>query len=110
MLLGKSGCEGIARVVFEGVFSPPMHLIQTAKDQMEAAEQAEQDIRRATKNQGPKARVRWKAPPAGMIKCNWDAAVDVVGRRMGVGIVIRSHEGEVMATKCSTKGLRKRIP
>ena len=38
-----------------------------------------------------------------MIKCNWDAAVDVDGRRMGVGIVIRTHEGEVTATKCSTK-------
>jgi ribonuclease HI len=29
--------------------------------------------------------------------------VDAVGRRMGVGIIIRTHEGEVMATKCSTK-------
>jgi hypothetical protein len=38
-----------------------------------------------------------------MVKCNWDAAVDVAGRRMGMGIVIRSHEGEVMATKCLTK-------
>jgi hypothetical protein len=34
---------------------------------------------------------------------NWDAAVDAVGRKMGVGIIIRTHEGEVMVTKCSTK-------
>ena len=34
------------RMVFEGVFSPPMKLIQQAKDQIEAAEQAEQDTRR----------------------------------------------------------------
>jgi hypothetical protein len=60
------------RLVFEGVFSSPMQLIQNAKAQMEAAEQAEQEIRRVGKNQGPKIRVGWKAPPAGMVKCNWD--------------------------------------
>jgi hypothetical protein len=74
--------------------------IQNAKaqNQMEAAEQAEQDIRRAAQKQESKPWVGWKAPPAGMIKCNWDA-----GRRMGVGIIFRTHEGEVMATECSTK-------
>jgi hypothetical protein len=27
----------------------------------------------------------------------------MLGRRMGVGIIFRTHEGEVMVTKCSTK-------
>jgi ribonuclease HI len=47
--------------------------------------------------------VCWEAPPTGIVKCNWDAAIDAHGRRMGVGIVVRNHAGDVMATKCMTK-------
>jgi hypothetical protein len=38
-----------------------------------------------------------------MLKINWDAAVDKGSKIMGVGIIIRDHNGEVCASSCSTR-------
>ncbi|XP_059439185.1 uncharacterized protein LOC132171798 [Corylus avellana] len=46
---------------------------------------------------------KWKAPPTGCLKVNWDAALNLTGGRMGMGVVIRDHEGCVRAVKCSLK-------
>ncbi|XP_059440703.1 LEAF RUST 10 DISEASE-RESISTANCE LOCUS RECEPTOR-LIKE PROTEIN KINASE-like 2.4 [Corylus avellana] len=70
---------------------------------MEAAEQAELAIRRPTQTYGPKPRVVWKAPPTGMLKCNWDVVVDAGGRKMAARIVFETHEGEVIVAKCFLK-------
>jgi ribonuclease HI len=43
----------------------------------------------------------WKKPPMGVIKVNWDASIDKEGKRMGMGVVARDHEGEVVATLCA---------
>jgi hypothetical protein len=42
-------------------------------------------------------------PSLGFLKCNWDAALDLKGQRMGIGILVRNHEGMVIAAKCSTQ-------
>ncbi|GLT69088.1 hypothetical protein SLA2020_412670 [Shorea laevis] len=42
-------------------------------------------------------------PPLGFVKVNWDAAVDSVNRRMGIGVIIRSSTGEVLATLSALK-------
>jgi ribonuclease HI len=39
----------------------------------------------------------------GFVKINWDAAVDSVNRRMGIGVVIRDSNGEVVATVSSPR-------
>ncbi|XP_059429020.1 uncharacterized protein LOC132162809 [Corylus avellana] len=55
---------------------------------------------------GPQARqqspVKWSRPEGNFLKCNWDAAIDLAGKRMGVG-VLRDSVGEVAAAKCLTK-------
>jgi hypothetical protein len=40
----------------------------------------------------------WQAPSAGVYKVNWDAALSALnplGERIGIGIVIRDQEGRV---------------
>jgi ribonuclease HI len=36
------------------------------------------------------------------VKINWDAALDKQKKLMGVGVMIRDHRGDVIATQCST--------
>lgn len=38
----------------------------------------------------------------GMVKVNWDAAIDILPKRMGVGTIIRNAEGTIMAIMCTT--------
>jgi hypothetical protein len=38
----------------------------------------------------------------GSIKLNWDAVLDRNAWSMGIGIVVRNHEGNVVATLCSS--------
>jgi ribonuclease HI len=45
----------------------------------------------------------WKAPPVGVYKINWDAAIDKSRRIMGVGVIVRDGEGEVVAALHSSQ-------
>ena len=38
---------------------------------------------------------RWEKPLPGWVKINWDASIDKQGKRMGVGVLVRDHEGKV---------------
>lgn len=38
------------------------------------------------------------------VKANYDAALDSKKERMGIGIVIRYAQGEVLVSLCSSKG------
>lgn len=51
---------------------------------------------------------RCAKPPFGWVKVNCDAALEVHHVRMGVGIVIRDHEGVVIAARSFT--IEARIP
>ncbi|KAF5449835.1 hypothetical protein F2P56_030240 [Juglans regia] len=46
---------------------------------------------------------KWKPPNVNCLKANWDAALDVKLRRVGLGVIIRNNKGEVMATGCDSK-------
>lgn len=37
------------------------------------------------------------------VKTNWDAAMDLNNKKMGIGIIIRDEKGEVLATTCDQK-------
>jgi ribonuclease HI len=43
---------------------------------------------------------RWSPPPEGMVKIHVDAALFPSSRRMGIGVVIRSHRGDCLLS-CS---------
>jgi ribonuclease HI len=41
--------------------------------------------------------VRWKKPSVGVVKLNWDAAVDERTGNVGLGVIARDYEGRVLA-------------
>jgi hypothetical protein len=41
-------------------------------------------------------------PPPGVLKTNWDAAVDGKRRKIGIGVIVRNHEGGVIAMMSKT--------
>jgi signal transduction histidine kinase len=43
----------------------------------------------------------WQKPSAGKVKTNWDAAIDVQHKCMGVGVIIHDDVGAVVAAMCS---------
>jgi hypothetical protein len=45
---------------------------------------------------------RWSPPSTGWLKCNWDAALHKEGKRMGVGVLIRDAQGNVVAALAKT--------
>jgi hypothetical protein len=38
-----------------------------------------------------------------MIRINWNATVDKNKKRIGVGIIAKDHDGNALASMCSTK-------
>lgn len=44
---------------------------------------------------------RWKRPDEGFVKVNWDAAMNSEKKRMGLGVVVRDEEGEVLLSLCN---------
>ncbi|XP_042950360.1 14.7 kDa ribonuclease H-like protein [Carya illinoinensis] len=47
--------------------------------------------------------VRSEKLERGYVKVNWDASMDLKGKRMGIGIMIRDEQGEAMVTVCDQK-------
>jgi hypothetical protein len=43
---------------------------------------------------------RWQRPNEGVVKIKWDAAISMLGDRMGVGVVARDHNGNVVGALC----------
>jgi hypothetical protein len=87
-------------VVFSGSFKSPKEILQMAKDQLEVFNMVNQPISK----EGPGTRRTtislWTKPPPGVLKTNWDAAVDGKRRKIGVGVIVRNHEGGVIAMMC----------
>jgi hypothetical protein len=68
------------------------------------------DFRRATsKDAIPRSPIceelpiRWQLPPTGMLKTNWDVAVDKKDGRIGFGVVVRDFESFVLAAYSTTR-------
>jgi hypothetical protein len=86
--------------VFNGEFRPPEKLVQVARLQMEQYDQATASKDKEDLTMGNtcnQKQVRWKKPPIGVVKLNWDAAVDERTGNVGLGAIARDHEGRVLA-------------
>jgi hypothetical protein len=42
-------------------------------------------------------------PPCGVIKVNCDTTIDKSRNAMGVGVIVRDHEVNILAAMCSSK-------
>ncbi|KAF5481630.1 hypothetical protein F2P56_002269, partial [Juglans regia] len=89
--------------LFEGKFENPSQIAQAAlqstKDFKEANDREKVDLITGR----PTGLTTWSPPPLKVYKANWDASVDRVHSRMGVGVVIRNWEGSVTATLSSSR-------
>ncbi|GLT53434.1 hypothetical protein SLA2020_267040 [Shorea laevis] len=75
---------------------PPHTVVGQALEHLEAFQQATSRQRPQVVTDSPTIH-RWQAPPKGFVKINWDAAVDLVNHRMGIGVIARDPTGEVVA-------------
>ncbi|XP_042987158.1 uncharacterized protein LOC122315356 [Carya illinoinensis] len=86
--------------IFQGEFKHPSSVVSQASIAMLELE-ANRNIRENTQ-QGEQIQVKWSPPPKNMFKMNWDAAVDKTKCRVGIGVIVRDHRGQM------TTALRKR--
>jgi ribonuclease HI len=89
-------------MVFGGKFTSPKLLVKTAKDQLEAFISANQYARTQATRVRREPYIPWTKPPLGVIKVNWDAAVGGTRRRIGIGAIVRDHDGGVIAMMSET--------
>jgi hypothetical protein len=88
-------------VVFGGVFTSPNQLMREVVISIEDFKRANVPTEKENDFQAiPVPPVQWKALSLGLYKINWDAAIDMKNRRMGVGIIARDYQGLVVAA-CS---------
>jgi hypothetical protein len=45
----------------------------------------------------------WQKPGHGWLKFNWDVALDVPRNKMGIGGIVRNHEGLAVVMFCAVK-------
>ena len=83
-----------------GTFSHPNVIIQNSARAVEEQSTLAETIFLPTDPLEDRAIVRWKAPPLGLLKVNWDASIDSKRGRMGVGVIVRDHLRRMWASKC----------
>ncbi|KAF5454830.1 hypothetical protein F2P56_024466 [Juglans regia] len=82
-------------MVFKDLFLHPMAITQQSAHLVEELQQNPQQTTSASTRQQP---YMWEATPQGRVKLNWDEALDKRACKMGVGVVIRGSEGQILAT------------
>ncbi|KAF5477697.1 hypothetical protein F2P56_004314 [Juglans regia] len=95
--------------IFENIFNGPESLLRKAKTVLEDFKEAQLQIinpieeprQLETSGSNRGRQVLWKKPEQGGFKANWDAALN--SKFMGLGVVIRNENGEVVACACSRR-------
>ncbi|KAG2685531.1 hypothetical protein I3760_10G129600 [Carya illinoinensis] len=89
------------RAVFEDKFDGPGMVIKKATMMLEGFQEAGGILSGQNKIAGTsRAKTKWLPPLEQVTKINFDASVDKVGKKMGMGVVARNHEGELMFSIC----------
>jgi hypothetical protein len=87
-------------VVHGGYFSHPNEVIGTATALMTEYRSAPIPVhveREALNGSVEPLMVKWSPPPVGVVKANWDVAVDMKNGKLGYGCVIRDSGGNLQA-------------
>jgi hypothetical protein len=90
-------------LIYEGKFSHPNMLVQRVVNQVADFDKAMVRERHEGERTRSTDVEKWKAPPFGRMKVNWDATLNIQGGRIGMGVVIWDHEGCVRAVKYSSR-------
>lgn len=87
--------------VFNSKVGPPYCTVQTAWEELELLSSiAEAD---QLSENGTRSVAKWRPPEQASMKLNWDAALDIKNRKLGIGIIIRHHNGAVVACLSSVE-------
>ncbi|XP_035543600.1 uncharacterized protein LOC118347684 [Juglans regia] len=90
--------------VFENEFGCPSKMVRSALVFLEEYKEATLRMEgRHTRSEVSREDKRWKRPVPNKYKLNFDAAIDLTNRMIGIGIVVRDCNGEVMVVICTRK-------
>jgi hypothetical protein len=87
----ETGCNFLG-----GSFSHPTQIVRKAMESIEELKNA--NARPQVENEDISSHKNWMLPAVGHIKINWDAAVNKAKGKMGIGVIVRDNEGEVLET------------
>lgn len=90
-------------LLHEGVFLHPKEVVTRASMSLQEYTQAQNWVPHTRPSGGAECMINWRPPPLGWLKVNWDAAVDKSNGRIGLGVVIRDHLGQMYASKSQTR-------
>ncbi|KAF5477664.1 hypothetical protein F2P56_004283 [Juglans regia] len=92
------------RMVFEGKFDSPSKVIAAAISGLKCFQESRLEGNQ-TKGVNIQRRkdTKWKPPDEGVTKVNFDAAIDKPNNKVGLGIVGRNYEGELLFSLCASK-------
>ncbi|XP_042974899.1 uncharacterized protein LOC122306539 [Carya illinoinensis] len=90
----------------ENLSQEQLELVATAVDSL-----VEFQLAQVAKGKGQSSRssavgrnvCRWQKPAPNSVKANWDAALKEKEGKMGMGVIIRDEEGEVLASLCGSR-------
>ncbi|XP_062155330.1 uncharacterized protein LOC133863403 [Alnus glutinosa] len=84
------------KFVFQRGFIPPEQPVLRAKSTASGFQDA---LQKEPSSNGIVGRTlpKWQVPAGGWLKLNWDAALNMQSKKMGIGIVVRNEKGEFVA-------------
>ncbi|XP_035547338.1 uncharacterized protein LOC118348889 [Juglans regia] len=84
--------------VFEDKFASPGHVVRTTLAGLEEYQEANAKMEGSrVRCEARRERRRWQIPVGDNCKLNFDAAVDLNNRRIGIGIIVRDCNGDILA-------------
>ncbi|KAG6653325.1 hypothetical protein CIPAW_05G068400 [Carya illinoinensis] len=83
-------------VVFKGHLTHPSSVVKQSQQLVEDPQHLH--VSKKTKSPSQQNNSHWEAPPQGKIKVNWDASVDKISCKVGVGVIIQDWKSQVLAT------------
>jgi ribonuclease HI len=93
------------KMVFDDEFASPAAVNRLSTEQKELFSLAENRPSRKRPSDTTPSVIKWERPPVGWLKMNWDTSVDQARQKIGVSIVLRNHDGEIVAAQCLTRSL-----
>ncbi|XP_042939496.1 uncharacterized protein LOC122274526 [Carya illinoinensis] len=89
--------------VFEGKFQGPSVLYKQAQDCLSRMREAKMEL--GNRREGGNVQRdmgRWRKPRVGWVKVNWDASLNPELKRMGMRIMVRDENGELLLYLCNS--------
>jgi hypothetical protein len=85
--------------VFRNEFASPVSIVMAAKENLETYSLVHRKEELVNSPGIPLE--KWSKPKMGWVKLNWDAAMDIPAKKLGLGVVVRDSCGVLVAAKAA---------